>query len=60
MFGRWTTQGDRLIATLDPSFGMSREVVQWSYYRGVLSLKPINVQDRGSKVIYQQPWRRVG
>ena len=38
-----------------------REVLRWSYYRGGLTFRIVDVADLGSRVIYtSHPWRRIG
>lgn len=38
-----------------------RETLRWSYYRGELTFRVVDVADSGSRVIYTtHPWRRIG
>jgi hypothetical protein len=61
--GRYVVHGDELTFIIDhpaENNGQS-ETLKWSYYRGELTFKIVDVADSGSRVIYTaHPWRRIG
>jgi len=61
--GTYTVTGDRV--TLDfhavsTPTDQYVETVSWSYFKGELHFAIVDVADDGSKVLYLQPWRKVG
>ena len=61
--GRYIVRDDQITFVIDqPSDAAGeRETVQWSYYRGKLNLRVVDVRDAGARVIYTaHPWRRLG
>src|SRR4051794_12488829 len=58
--GTWQVRGGRIVFDFyDQESNRFHEVVKWSFFRGVLSLTPFEVQDEGSRVIYSVPWRKT-
>jgi TRAP-type C4-dicarboxylate transport system substrate-binding protein len=59
--GRYAVRGDILTFTFDPSptGSLSPEVVRWSFFKGTLRFTVVAVQDPGSRLIYQKPWRKT-
>lgn len=61
--GTYKVEGDRLIldyhAVASPTDRYA-ETVTWSYFKGELHFVVVDVADDASKVIYRQPWRKVG
>jgi TRAP-type transport system periplasmic protein len=57
--GEYIVDGDEVTITWD-SPPAATEVWRWSYFNGVLHLKPVDVTDNGSLAIIGQPWRKVG
>jgi TRAP-type C4-dicarboxylate transport system substrate-binding protein len=61
--GHYTVRDDQITFFIEAphdNVGV-RETVRWSYYRGKLRLRVVDVADSGSRVIYtSHPWRRTG
>ena len=61
--GTWTVNGDQVtfvtVQATDPG-NPYNETLRWSYFKGELHFVVINVQDDAGRVIYAQPWRKVG
>ena len=61
--GRYILRGDEITFVIEQPRDAAgeRETVGWSYYRGKLDLRVVDVRDTGARVIYTaHPWRRVG
>jgi TRAP-type C4-dicarboxylate transport system substrate-binding protein len=61
--GRLIVRGDEVTFAIDQPADAAggRETLQWSFYRGQLTFKVVDVQGPGSRVIYTaHPWRRIG
>jgi TRAP-type C4-dicarboxylate transport system substrate-binding protein len=61
--GRYVVHGDEVtfIVSRPLENKGQRETLKWSYFRGELTFKIVDVADAGSRVIYTaHPWRRVG
>lgn len=60
--GRYQVDGDSVTFVVQyPSEGRgTRDVVRWSYFRGKLSFRVVDVVDRGARLGYTaHPWRRI-
>lgn len=59
--GTWTVNGDRVTFSYHQGVPdqLYVETVQWSYFEGALRFVAASVQDDASRVIYEQPWRKV-
>jgi TRAP-type C4-dicarboxylate transport system substrate-binding protein len=58
--GTWRVYGDRIIFISHGDTGDEfDEIVTWSYFKGVLTLKAIRVQDQPGAVLYSLPWRKT-
>jgi TRAP-type transport system periplasmic protein len=58
--GVWKATGDQVTFTFQQGGEQFVETTSWSYYKGVLHLKVVSVQDAASRAIYEQPWHKVG
>jgi TRAP-type C4-dicarboxylate transport system substrate-binding protein len=61
--GRYVVRGDQVTFIIErpPENKGTRERLKWSYFRGELTFKVVDVADSGSRVIYTaHPWRRIG
>jgi TRAP-type C4-dicarboxylate transport system substrate-binding protein len=61
--GRYVVDGDEITFLYDdpPENRGRRETVRWTYYRGGLTFRVVDVADGGSVAIYvSHPWRRIG
>lgn len=62
LHGTWKVHGNRIefisggVGSAGDDFD---ETVSWSYFKGVLTLKPLVVQDQPGRVIYSVPWRKI-
>jgi TRAP-type C4-dicarboxylate transport system substrate-binding protein len=61
--GRIIVRGDQVTFAIEQPTDSAgeRETLKWSFYRGKLTFKVVDVADSGSRVIYTaHPWRRIG
>jgi hypothetical protein len=61
--GRIIVRGDQVTFAIEQPADSAgeRETLKWSFYRGKLTFKVVDVADSGSRVIYTaHPWRRIG
>jgi TRAP-type transport system periplasmic protein len=57
--GSYTVDGDRLTIDWDRA-DFPTEIVHWSYYRGELTFRDVEVHGASDEALYQaHPWRRV-
>ncbi len=60
--GRYTVVGDRLSMSYLPGpdgVTLPPERARWSFYAGTLTFSHVQVQDRGTVPLYEQPWHKV-
>ena len=59
--GKYVIAGDTVTLTYDytPTGTLPTEVVRWSFRNGTLTFTVVSVQEPGSRIIYEQPWRKI-
>lgn len=60
--GTWRVHGKQITFVSGSPGGAENdfdETVSWSFFNGVLSLKPLVVQDQPGRVIYSVPWHKT-
>ncbi|MCU1551200.1 MAG: sialic acid-binding protein [Glaciihabitans sp.] len=59
--GTYTVKGPKVTFHYDPEFGLTDEVVKWSFYQNQLTFQIVSVDDSASRVIYSaHPWTKTG